>query len=95
MADIVYDVCVIGAGIIGSCAAYNAIQHTKSVVLCEQVAWTNICIYMKFVTLRQLGMQCTGISCITIFSQCSALYSHRPTGKYGSFRGDLAGASKL
>eukprot|EP00112_Aurelia_sp_Birch-Aquarium-sp1_P004379 Seg1494.10 transcript_id=Seg1494.10/GoldUCD/mRNA.D3Y31 product=Paxillin protein_id=Seg1494.10/GoldUCD/D3Y31 len=37
MADQVYDVCIIGAGIIGSCAAYNALKYTKNVLLCDQV----------------------------------------------------------
>ena len=40
MEDVIYDVCVIGAGIVGSCAAYNAIKCTKSVVLCDQVCKT-------------------------------------------------------
>eukprot|EP00795_Rhopilema_esculentum_P015146 gene15146-6334_t len=34
--ECVFDICVVGAGIVGSCAAYNALKYTKSVVLCEQ-----------------------------------------------------------
>eukprot|EP00794_Sanderia_malayensis_P013816 gene13816-15261_t len=36
MADHVFDVCVVGAGIVGSSAAYNCTKHTNNVVLCEQ-----------------------------------------------------------
>ena len=40
--EVVFDICVVGAGIVGSCAAYNALKYTKSVVLCEQVFMTVI-----------------------------------------------------
>ncbi len=38
----VYNVCVVGAGIIGSSAAYNAAKQTNDVILCEQVNVENI-----------------------------------------------------
>ncbi len=39
MGDHIYDVCVIGAGIIGSSAAFSLTKHTKNVVLCDQVGF--------------------------------------------------------
>ena len=59
-----YDVCVIGAGIIGSCAAYNALKYAKNVVLCDQVCIRCICgicsesklILYDLYQLRNLGL---------------------------------------